>query len=101
MPSPRINQDPPKVYFSASEVCLMLDCSKDWLWLWTRELGFKTRNEGRHHRYSAKEINILTVIRKTNLEHNQSKGFDYTAYLREYMRKQREQGKYKYVRKNA
>lgn len=66
MPASRTNNHTPeKVYFSASEARKILDCSKDWLYVWTRQLGFKTKI-GQHHRYSIEEINRLTVIRKTN-----------------------------------
>ena len=65
MPAPRTSTyEPKKIYFSVSEACLYLDCSKEWLKNWTLKMGFKSLK-----RYNADELNRLAIIRKTNVIH--------------------------------
>lgn len=97
MPAPRTNNhEPRRVYFSRSEALQYLDCTKHWLKVWTDSLGFKHGQKG-PVKYSVDELNRLAVIRKTNTPAK----FDRVSYMKQYMKKYREMGKGRYVKKFA
>lgn len=59
------HHEPVKVRFTRSEVTKLLECKNEWLRYWAERLGFFDEDgEGRHHRYTSKEINILLEVRK-------------------------------------
>jgi hypothetical protein len=96
-PAPSTNtHEPRKVYFSRSEALKVLECSKHWLRIWTAYLGLNEASKA-HVRYTVEDLNRLAIIRKTNTPAK----FDRVNYMRRYMKKYREMGKGKHVKKFA